>query len=80
MWDFSTELEFQTKLDWMDRFIREEVEALDVLYPSWSVVYNTRHQASRAILKPLQEEVKRQGLWACHLGPELGGKGYGQLK
>ncbi|MFT4287953.1 MAG: hypothetical protein QM595_09965, partial [Nocardioides sp.] len=25
-------------------------------------------------------EVKQRGLWACHLGPELGGKGYGQLK
>jgi hypothetical protein len=24
--------------------------------------------------------VKEQGLWACHLGPELGGQGYGQLK
>jgi len=24
--------------------------------------------------------VKAQGLWACHLGPELGGQGYGQLK
>jgi acyl-CoA dehydrogenase len=24
--------------------------------------------------------VKAQGLWACHLGPELGGPGYGQLK
>ena len=23
-------------------------------------------------LKPLQEEVKKQGLWACHLGPNLG--------
>jgi acyl-CoA dehydrogenase len=24
--------------------------------------------------------VQKRGLWACHLGPELGGKGYGQLK
>jgi acyl-CoA dehydrogenase len=24
--------------------------------------------------------VKRQGLWACHLGPDLGGPGYGQVK
>ncbi len=24
--------------------------------------------------------MKAQGLWACHLGPELGGQGYGQLK
>jgi acyl-CoA dehydrogenase len=28
----------------------------------------------------LQEQVRAQGLWACHLGPELGGLGYGQVK
>ena len=24
--------------------------------------------------------MRRQGLWATHLGPELGGQGFGQLK
>jgi len=24
--------------------------------------------------------VRKRGLWACHLTPELGGQGYGQLK
>ena len=24
--------------------------------------------------------MRRKGLWATHLGPELGGQGYGQLK
>ena len=33
-----------------------------------------------AIIDPLKEEVREQGLWATHLGPELGGQGYGQLK
>ncbi len=80
MWDFSTEPEFQEKLDWMARFVREEVDALDVLFPSIRHVYDVTHAPSRAILKPLQERVKAQGLWACHLGPELGGKGYGQVK
>ncbi len=80
MWDFSTEPEFQAKLDWIDRFLREEVEPLDVLYPSVSVVYDTRHAKSRAILKPLQDKVREQKLWACHLDPHLGGEGYGQLK
>src|SRR6188474_2898003 len=32
------------------------------------------------LIPPLQAEVKRRGLWACHLGPELGGQGYGQVK
>lgn len=80
MWDFSTEPDFQEKLAWMKQFIHEEVDALDALFPSVAVVYDPSHQPSRRILKPLQDKVKAQGLWACHLGPELGGKGYGQLK
>ena len=31
-------------------------------------------------MAPLKRIVREQGLWACHLGPELGGAGYGQLK
>ncbi|HVV10520.1 acyl-CoA dehydrogenase family protein [Amycolatopsis sp.] len=80
MWEFSTEPEFQAKLDWMEKFVREEVEPLDLLFPAGGDPYDTRNAAARAILKPLQEQVKTQGLWACHLGPELGGPGYGQLK
>ena len=32
-WDFTTEPEFQKKLDWADQFVRENVEPLDLLYP-----------------------------------------------
>jgi acyl-CoA dehydrogenase len=32
------------------------------------------------IARPLQQQVRDRGLWACHLGPELGGAGYGQVK
>ena len=80
MWEFSTEPEFQEKLDWMERFVREEVEPLDLLFPGAGDPYDTGNTAARAVLAPLQEQVKAQGLWACHLGPELGGPGYGQLK
>jgi acyl-CoA dehydrogenase len=80
MWEFSTEPEFQEKLDWMERFVREEVEPLDLLFPAAGDPYDTRNTAARAVLVPLQEQVKAQGLWACHLGPELGGPGYGQLR
>jgi acyl-CoA dehydrogenase len=80
MWEFSTEPEFQEKLDWMERFVREEVEPLDLLFPAAGNPYDTGNTAARAVLAPLQEQVKAQGLWACHLGPELGGPGYGQLK
>jgi acyl-CoA dehydrogenase len=80
VWDFATEPEFQAKLDWIADFVRDEVSALDLLFPSGSDIYDVTNDAARAILRPLQEEVRRQGLWACHLGPELGGQGYGQVK
>jgi acyl-CoA dehydrogenase len=76
-WDFSTEPEFQKELDWMDEFVREEIEPLDFIigHP------NDFSDPNRAkLIPPLQEEVKKRGLWACHLGPELGGQGYGQVK
>ena len=80
MWEFFTEPEFQRKLDWMTAFVRDECEPLDLLFPRPGDPYDVNHKASRAILAPLREKVKEQGLWACHLGPELGGQGYGQIK
>ena len=32
------------------------------------------------IMEPLKKEVRRQGLWAAHLPPDLGGGGFGQVK
>ncbi|MDV8071059.1 MULTISPECIES: acyl-CoA dehydrogenase family protein [Rhodococcus] len=80
MWNFQTDPEFQAKLDWAATFVREECEPLDLLFPHLGQPYNMENKAARAILGPLRDRVKEQGLWACHLGPELGGQGYGQLK
>ena len=80
MIDFSVEPEFQAKLDWMNTFVREECETMDLLFPDIAFTYDTKHKPSRRHLKPLQEQVKAQGLWACHLGPNLGGPGFGQVK
>src|SRR5215469_9536607 len=77
-WDFETDPEFQAKLDWADEFVRDEVEPLDLLFPG--LVYTPPDDRLRKIIDPLKEEVRRQGLWATHLGPELEGQGYGQLK
>ena len=76
-WDFETDPEFQEKLDWMDGFVREKVEPLGLLgiHP-----YDVKNPRRNKLVRPLQEEVKAKGLWACHLGPELGGQGYGQVK
>jgi acyl-CoA dehydrogenase len=76
-WDFETEPEFQKELDWIDAFVREEVEPLDYILENPYDIQNPQHQK---IVPRLQAEVRKRNLWACHLGPELGGKGYGQLK
>ena len=78
--DFSVDPEFQAKLDWMNAFVRDEIEAMDLLFPKGSEQFNIRNKKARAMARRLQAKVKEQGLWACHLTPELGGKGYGQLK
>jgi acyl-CoA dehydrogenase len=56
---------------------RKEVEPLDFVlgHP-----YDVRDPQRNALVRPLQAEVKKHKLWACHLGPELGGQGYGQVK
>ena len=77
-WDFATEPEYQKKLDWADTFVREEVEPLDYVFPHMQFVPMTPEM--RRIIDPLKDQVRAQGLWATHLGPELGGQGYGQLK
>ena len=76
-WDFETDADYQQQLDWVTQFVREEVEPLEHVLGHPADVHDPR----RAVLvKPLQAEVKRRRLWACHLGPELGGQGYGQVK
>ena len=76
-WNFETDPEYQKKLDWVERFVKEEVEPLDYLGVS---AYEVKDARRNAAVRPLQAEVRRQGLWACHLGPELGGQGYGQVR
>ena len=77
-WDFETEPEFEAKLAWMRQFVREEIIPLETLADRW------RSSQGRAIFKqitdPLKDEVRRQGLWAAHLPPDMGGQGFGQVK
>src|SRR5580704_530969 len=71
-WDFSTEPEFEAKLAWMRQFVRDEIIPLETL--------DLSHDTMVEAVRPLQVEVKRRGLWASHLPPELGGGGFGQVK
>ncbi len=73
-WDFSTEPEFQTQLDWMRDFVREEVWPIETIFDELG------QEGFERAIAPLQEQVRERGLWAAHLPPELGGQGFGQVK
>lgn len=77
MWDFETDPEYQKKLDWVEEFMRDKLEPLD--FAPLDPYEKTNPQVLR-VLRPLQQAVREQGLWAAHLSPELGGQGYGQVK
>lgn len=76
-WDFETDPEFQRELDWATEFVRDEVEPLDLVLND---PYDKSDAVATSIIRPLQQRVKDRQLWACHLGPELGGPGYGQVE
>jgi acyl-CoA dehydrogenase len=71
-WDFETEPEYEAKLAWARAFVDEEILPLETL--------DLDDAGIMAAIRPLKEGVKREGLWAAHLPPELGGMGFGQVK
>ncbi len=73
-WDFATDEDFQPKLDWMREFLDAEILPLE------AIAGDCTPDQWRALTDPLKERVKEQGLWACHLGPDLGGQGWGQVR
>jgi acyl-CoA dehydrogenase len=83
MIDFDPEPEFQKKLDWTKAFC--EAELMPLNYLMMANQHGGRPRAPTTArfkqhIRSLQEEVKKQGLWGLHLGPELGGPGLGQVK
>lgn len=80
MIDFDVGADFVEKIEWTRKFVEEKIEMLDVLWPDPASPHDKSLVTARRLLKPLQDEVRRQGLWACHLDHDLGGPGYGQVK
>ncbi|MYB74955.1 MAG: acyl-CoA dehydrogenase [Acidimicrobiia bacterium] len=78
--DFSVEPEFQEKLDWMDTFVTEEIEPIDLYFRGEVNPFDRTNETANSLIAPLQKQVQDNGLWACHMGPHLGGLGYGQVK
>ena len=56
-WDFSTEPEFQAKLDWMAEFVREEVEPLGLVFRDPAAHVDPGSPAAKA-MAPLKKEVR----------------------
>ena len=70
-WDFSTEPEFQTQLDWIRDFVDNTIIPLDLLCEGLD-------QAQLDTLwAPLKEEVKKRGLWAPHPAPKMAAREWG---
>lgn len=72
-WDFETDADFQKKLDWVKQFVDEELIPLEPIKDQFT------DDQWNAVQAPLKQQVKDQGLWACHLEESLGGQGMGQL-
>lgn len=71
-WDFSTDQEFEEQLEWMRTFVREEILPMETL--------GLDYRTYRRLAEPLKQKVKDAGMFAAHLGPDLGGQGFGQVK
>ena len=83
--DFDVEPEFQKQVDWVEKFTKEEIEPLDSFLSVGRSKDGERidregWQAIRAYIDDLKQQVRDQGLWGFHLGPDLGGPGLGQVK
>lgn len=80
MIDFTLNPEFAKKLEWVKTFVTEKVRPLDALFPEPFAPWNPRDQKAMKIVRPLQQDVRAQGLWAAHLPPELGGPGWSTVE
>src|SRR3546814_470770 len=80
MIDFRLDPAFEEKLEWVRTFVRDKIEPLDALFPEHGAPWNPRNARTMAVVRPLQAEVRAQGLWGLHLPPELGGPGFGQVE
>lgn len=78
--DFSVDPDFQADLDWIDQFVREEVEPIEAVFPNGHIVFDKTFEPAQKLVRPLQQRVKDRGLWALHLPPHLGGMGLGNVK
>jgi acyl-CoA dehydrogenase len=80
MADFSLDPEFAEQLEWIREFVATEIEPLDLAFGGEEMVYDKSSRLYAEVVRPLQQVVKDRGLWSCHLTPEFGGQGFGQVR
>jgi len=80
MADFSIDPEFEAQLEWIREFVATEIEPLDLAFAGEEMVYDKSSRLYAEVIRPLQQVVKDRGLWSCHLTPEYGGQGFGQVR
>jgi acyl-CoA dehydrogenase len=61
-------------------FVATEIEPLDLAFGAEAIIYDKAHPVHEQVIRPLQQTVRERGLWSCHLTPEFGGQGYGQVR
>ena len=57
-WDFETDPEYQQKLDWVEDFMVNELEPLDLVALD---PYDKKDAETMAVLRPLQQQVRDRG-------------------
>ena len=80
MADFSIDPQFAAQLEWIREFVATEIEPLDLAFAGEEMVYDKSSRLYAEVIRPLQQVVKDRGLWSCHLTPEFGGQGFGQVR
>jgi acyl-CoA dehydrogenase len=75
-WDFETPSDLAAQLDWVRDFVADEVDLLDHVIAN---PHDTTDPLRNELIRPLQAEVKRRGLWAGHLDRAHGGAELGQI-
>jgi acyl-CoA dehydrogenase len=76
--DFSTDSEFAEKASRVKDFVWDEVKPLNAQFPGCEYLPITDER--RKIVDPINSRSAIAGIWALHLGPELGGQGFGAVK
>jgi acyl-CoA dehydrogenase len=78
--DFGIPENLAAQLDWTREFVATEIEPLDLAFGAEAIIYDKAHPVHEQVIRPLQQTVRERGLWSCHLTPEFGGQGYGQVR